>query len=224
LKRAAPLIICVAAGALHLHAAVADPAPLRVHGVVKVFDGQYLTVSVDSGKTMVLGLEPATRIVRSRMMTLSDIKPGFFVGTTAMKSADGTLHAQAIRIFPPASQGMGEGQYPMDSNPSRIVTNASVSAVTTNPTGGILSLTFHGAGGAPDCTGHAPAGGGGCNGNAQLLVARGVPIVAIAAGDTSMLVRGAIVSAYATSDVTSLFTATSITVERDGKPASVLAQ
>jgi len=224
MKRAAHLIIYLAAGALHLHAATADPAPLRVHGVVKQFDGQYLTVTIDSGKTIVLGLQPATRIARSRMMTLADIKPGFFVGTTAMVSADGTLRAQGVRIFPPASQGTGEGQYPMDSNPSRIVTNATVSAVMTGPTGGTLSLTFHGASGDPNCTGRAPIGGGGCNGSAQLSIARGVPILAITTGDTSLLLPGAIVLAFATTDAASLFTAASITVERDGKLAPVFAQ
>lgn len=219
MKRAALFALSLIAGALHPLAATAETPPLRVHGVVKAFDGQYLTLTADSGKTMVLGLQPATRIVRNHMLTLADVKPGYFVGTLAMKSADGALHAQAIRVFPPASLGVGEGQYPMELNPSRIVTNAVVTSVTPGPSGGSLSLTFRGAGGEPECSGRAPSGGGGCSGSAQLVVARGVPIIAITEGDPSLLLHGAIVLAYATADVTNLFTATSITVERDGKPA-----
>jgi len=219
MKRAALFALCLVAGALLPVAVNAETPPMRVHGVVNAFDGQYLTLTADSGKTMVLGLQPATRIVRNRMLTLADIKPGYFVGTVAMKSADGALHAQAVRVFPPAALGVGEGQYPMESNPSRIVTNAVVSSVTPGPSGGTLSLSFRGAGGEAECSGKAPSGGGGCSGNAQLVIARGVPIMAITEGDPSLLLHGAIVLAYATIDVTNLFTATSITVERDGKPA-----
>ncbi len=224
MKRAASFAVCLAAGALQLQIATADPVPLRVHGVVKAFDGQYLTVTADSGKSIVLGLQPATRIVRSKTMSLADLRPGYFVGTVATRSADGVLHAQAIHVFPPASLGTGEGQYPLDSNPSRIVTNATVTAITVGPTAGTLSLTFHGAGGDPQCSGRAPTGGGGCVGNVSIQVARGVPISQIMTGDLSMLSQGAIVSAFATTDITSLFTATSITVEKDGKPQAAVAQ
>jgi len=224
MKRVRLFFACVAAGALCIQLAYSDTAPMRVHGVVKSFDGEYLTLTADSGKAVILELQPATRIVRSRMMTLGDVKPGFFVGTLAMKGPDGVLHAQSVRVFPPASQGAGEGQYPMDSNPSRIVTNASVSAVTTGPSGGTLSLTFRGTGGGLECSGHAPIGGGGCAGSADVVVAHGVPILAITAGDTSLLLQGAVVSAYVTADAASLFTATSITVEKDAKPAKSFVQ
>jgi hypothetical protein len=221
MKRAALFAVCLAAGALHLNVALADSAPLRVHGVVKQFDGQYLTMTADSGKKVVLGLQPATRIVRSRQMSLADIKSGDFVGTTAIRSADGTLRAQAIRVFPPDSPGMVEGQYSLEASSPRVVTNAVVSAVTSGPAGGTLSLTFHGAGmeGDTQCTGRAPEGGGGCEGTAELLIARGVPILAITTGDVSMLLPGAIVSAFATADATNLLNASSVTVEKDGKPA-----
>lgn len=224
MKRARLFAVRIAAGALCFQAAVADTASMRVHGVVKSFDGEYLTLTADSGKSVILALQPATRIVHSRMLTLADVKPGFFVGTLAMRAADGVLHAQSVRVFPPASQGAGEGQYPMDTNPSRIVTNASVSAVTMNPSGGMLSLSFRGARVGPDCSGHAPVGSGGCAGTADLLVARGVPILTITSGDPSLLMQGAVVTAFVTTDAASLFTATSITVEKDGKPPKAIAQ
>jgi hypothetical protein len=219
--------LALAAGALLSSAAFADPvvpaapppAALRLHGVVKSFDGQYLTLKADSGKTVVLGLQPATRIVRGRMLTLADIHPGDFIGATSIKGADGKLRAQGVRIFPPGLR-TGEGLYPMESNPARLVTNATVDAVTPAPGGGTLKLSFHGAGavGDPACAGHALPGGFGCTGSAELIVARGVPIVSTTQGDTSLLLPGAIVSANAAADATSLLSATGITVEREGKP------
>ena len=223
MKRVASLVVGLVAGAFQIHAAPAETPPLRVHGMIKAFDGQYLTIAADSGKTIVLGLQPGTRIVHSRALALADLKPGFFVGTLARMSADGTLRAQAIRLFSPAAVGTGEGQYPDETNPTRIVTNATVSVVAPSPTGGILALTFHGAGGDP-CKGRAPVGEAGCSGTAQLIVAHGVPILTLSDGDASLLRHGAIILAYATTDMTSLHTATRITVERDGKGAPIQSE
>jgi hypothetical protein len=41
--------------------------------------------------------------------SLSDIKPGFFVGITAKPQPDGTQKALEIHIFPEAMRGTGEG-------------------------------------------------------------------------------------------------------------------
>jgi hypothetical protein len=229
MTRAVRFGLVLAAGALLSSAACADPvapavappAALRLHGVVKSFDGQYLTLKADSGKTVVLGLQPTTRIVRGQMLTLADVHPGDFIGATSIKGADGKLRAQGVRIFPPLMHGTGEGLYPMASNPLRLATNGTVDAVTPAPGGGTLKLSFHGAGavGDPACAGHALPGGFGCTGSAELIVARGVPIVSTSQGDTSLLLPGAIVSANAATDATSLLSATGITVEREGKPA-----
>ncbi len=196
----------------------AATAPVRLHGVVKSFDGQYLTMKIDSGKTVVLGLEPATRIVHGQMLKLADVHPGDFIGATSITGADGKLRAQGVRIFAPAMRGSGEGLYPMDSNPARTITNATVAEVVPTPAGGTLKLSFHGAAlaaGTP-CTGRAAPGG--CMGAAELIVARGVPIVSMSLGDSSLLLPGAIVSANTQADATTLMVATSITVEREGKP------
>ena len=222
MKRAVRLGTGLVAGALLSLAASADTPPSRVHGVVKSFDGQYLTLKADSGATVVLGLEPTTHIVHGQMLKLADIQPGDFIGATSITGADGKLRAQGVRIFPPSQRGTGEGVYAMPSNPLRTVTNATVDAITPLPGGGTLKLSFHGAGAAgdPACSGHAAPGG--CLGATELMVARGVPIVSTTQGDTSLLLPGAIVSASMTTDATSLLVATSITVERDGKPAPVL--
>jgi hypothetical protein len=220
MKRAALFALCVAAGALLFQAASADPAPVRVHGAIASFDGQFLTLKADSGKTVIVAIQPTTRIVHSQKMTISDLRTGDSVATLALKGNDEKLRAQAIRVFRTAMQAGDEGQYPAESNPARIVTNGTIAAVAAMPSGGTLTVTFHGAveGSAEGCTGRAPAGGWGCTGSADLVVARGVPIIAVTDGDTSLLLPRAIVSAFSIQDTDKLLTATSITVEREGKP------
>jgi hypothetical protein len=219
MQRAAYLAIFLAAGALLFPVASADTEPLRMHGVVQTFDGNYLTIKADSGKTLLVGIQPQTRIIHSRMMALADLKSGDYVATLAMQDANGKLHVQSVRVFANAVPAAGEGQYKLDSNPSRVVTNGTVRVVS--PSDGSLSLTFHGASGdgAAPCTGHAPPGGWGCTGNADLWIARGVPIIAITNGDTSLLRPGAIVSVTAASDAAGLLSASGVSVERDAKPA-----
>lgn len=219
MKRALPFAIYLAAGVLLSISARADPASVRIHGVVSRFDGSNLTVKADSGKTTLIGVQPSTSIVHSRIMSLGDVRTGDFIGALALKDATGKLRAQAIRVFPNFLEAPGEGQYPIDSNSSRIVTNGSASAVSV--ANGMLTLTFHGAGSAGDsvCTGRAQTSGLGCTGSADFVIAHGVPIIEVSSGDTSLFRSGAIVSIVAVFDPSNLLTATNVTVERDAKPA-----
>jgi hypothetical protein len=218
MQRAAGLFAALIAGAF-LSAATTEVPPTRIHGTVKAFDGQYLTVKADSGKTFTVGLLPQTHIVRSHSLTFADLKPGDTVGTVAIRTADGKLRAQGVRLLPADSSELG--QFPLGSNAARVVTNGTLSAVATTPQGLTLTLSFRGSAAGADgsCTGRASIVGAGCVGNAEVLVARGVPILAVSAGETTALLPGAIVSATVSSDVTSLLTALGITIEKDAAPA-----
>ena len=219
MKRAGRIAICLAAGTFFSFAASAVAEAVHVHGVVQVFDGSTLTIKADSGRTMLVGIGPQTRIVRSRILTLSALKMGDYVATLSMQDAKGNLHVQSVRVLANSLSAADEGQYKLDYNPSRIVTNGTVSAVS--PAANTLSVAFHGAGGdgTTPCTGRPQPGGAGCTGNVDLLIARGVPIMAVTNGDTSLLLPGAVVSLSATSDATNLLSASGVSVERDGKPA-----
>lgn len=219
MKYAGRIAFCLAAGALlSLHGS-ARAETVHIHGVVQAFDGNTLTIKADSGKSALVAIVPQTRIVRSRTMTLSALKSGDFVATLSMQDAKGDLRVQSVRVLANSLSAADEGQYKLDSNPSRIVTNGTVSAVS--PAANTLSLTFHGAGGdgTTSCTGRALPGGTGCTGNANLLIARGVPIIAVTSGDTSLFLPGAVVSVSATSDAANLLSASGVSIERDGKPA-----
>ncbi len=215
MARAAGIVLVLAAS-LAASSASAD----RVHGIVKSLDGQMLTIKNDNAKTVVIQLDPAAKIVHNRRLALTDIQPGVFVGTFAITTTDKKLRAQGVRVFADAMRGIGEGQYPMASNAARLMTYGAVAGVTPQPGGGVLKLTFRAAGPSGDssCTGRAPTDGTGCLGSADIIVARGVPILSVEGGDVSMLVPGAVVSAETGADATGLTTATAITIERDAPP------
>jgi hypothetical protein len=218
MRRALSFAICFAAAALVARPARSDDNSVRLHGTISQFDGNYLTLKADSGKSIVVSTPPETRIFHSRTLSLSAIRVGDVVASLSMKDATGRLHALGLRVFETSVEVSSEGQYPMLSDPSRVMTDGTVSAVSASS--GTLSLSFHGvaASASGDCTGRAPPGSSGCTGSADLVVARGVPIVAISSGDTTLLRAGAIISVAATVGPSATLVSTAITVERDAKP------
>lgn len=216
MTRAARFVICVAVGALLTFVAAADA--VHLHGVVQAFDGNTLTIKSDSGKAALIGIAPQTRIVRSRIMSLKDLKSGDRVATLSMRDAKGNMHVLSVRVLSTPPFSADDGQYAFDSSLSRIVTNGTITAIS--PAGNALSLSFHGASGdgTTPCSGRAPSGGEACTGSADLLVARGVPIIEVTNGDTNLLLPGAIVSVSGSSSALGLSTASGVSVEREGKP------
>ena len=194
-------------------------ATQRLRGTVQEFDGPFLTLRIPGRKTVTLGMTVATRIVRNRLMQLSDLQAGWYVAVEALKGADGKLRAQGIRVYPPGVRGVGEGLYPSAPDSPRLIVAGSLAQVAPGGIGGTLSLGFHGA--APDasgaCVGHA-AGAFGCTGTADILFARGVPIVSIEAGNGAQLVPGALVSASAAANPDGTLVAVSVSIERDPIP------
>ena len=65
----------------------------------------------------------------------ADIKPGDFVGSAAVRGADGKLHAEEVHIFPENLRGTGEGHRPM-SGPQESMTNAAVAGIAARPRAG----------------------------------------------------------------------------------------
>jgi len=204
--------------------AAAIPAPQRVRGTIEAYDPVSRTLTVTTGKTTTatVTLPANLRIVYDQHRKVADIKQGDFIGAAALKGADGKLRAQQVAVFPEELRGMGEGQYPMgDPASSRIMTNATVSGVTAAaPNNGTVSVTYRGAGAGADgvCGGHAGAAGsaGGCNGDAQIVIAPGIPVIALMLGDETLLVPGAAVSVTAGATPEGTLQATRLTVEKDG--------
>jgi hypothetical protein len=199
-------------------------APLqRVKGVVTAFDPatETLSVATPDHKTVSVALQTTTRVVYDQRRKLGDIKTGDFVGVGALKGSDGKLRAQQVVVFPESMRGVGEGQYPMgDPASNRLMTNASVVNVAGYASNnGALELSYKGATANPDgtCSGRASAAGSaGCTGTAEVSVAKGVPVIAIVAGDQSLLVPGAAVLVLVHAAADGSLACPALTVEKDG--------
>lgn len=200
-------------------APVPGAATVRYRGTVQAFDGPFLTLKTTDRKTISLGITTATRLAHNRLLQLTDLQPGWYIGIAALKSADGkTLRAQGIRVYPAAARGTGEGAYPIDpANPMRLLINGAVTAIAPGGIGGTLTVGFHGSQppGSATCDGKAPADGSGCNGAAIITYAKGVPITAIEAGTFGQLLPAATISVTAAPDAGGAMVATAITIERD---------
>jgi hypothetical protein len=76
--------------------------------------------------------------------SMADIKPGMFVGSTAMPGPDGSLRAVEVHIFPEAMRGTGEGHRDWDLKPQSTMTNANVEAAVTGVKGQTLTMKYKG--------------------------------------------------------------------------------
>lgn len=149
--------------------ALAEPA-LRIRGVVTRLEGDQLQVQTRDDQNLSLNAADA-KISELSALKLSDIKPGSFVGVTAVPQGK-TLRALEVHLFPEAMRGTGEGHYPWDLKPNSTMTNANVDAVVQEKKGRELELSYQG-------------------GKQQIFVPRGVPIVTFKPGDRSLLKAGA---------------------------------
>jgi hypothetical protein len=84
-----------------------QPNPVRVRGTIESKDHQTLDVKTRGGETLKVKLAdnaPVRAVVKA---SLTDVKPGSFVGITAMPQPDGTQKAVEIHVFPEAMRGTG---------------------------------------------------------------------------------------------------------------------
>ena len=108
---------------------------VRVRGTIEQVEGQTLMVKSRDGAELKVVLADNALIVGIVKASLSDIKPGSFVGVTGMPQADGSQKAVEVHIFPEAMRGTGEGHYPWDLRPQSTMTNANVVNVEQTVTG-----------------------------------------------------------------------------------------
>ena len=120
-------IACVTA--LAVVSAAAQQKPVRVRGTVEQVDGAVLAVKSREGDTLKVKMADDVRIVAMVKASLADIKPGSFVGSTAMPEDDGRWKAVEVHIFPEAMRGTGEGDRPFDYRPKSTMTNGTVGNV-----------------------------------------------------------------------------------------------
>ena len=118
--------------------------PMRVRGTVEGMDGPVYLVKTRSGDTVKVALTDKPLFVAMAKASMADIKPGMFIGTTAMPQADGSLRAVEVHIFPEAMRGTGEGHRDWDLKPQATMTNANVEAAVTGVKGQTLTMKYKG--------------------------------------------------------------------------------
>jgi len=149
-----------------------DSPPVRVRGTIERVDGAIYVVKARDGSELKLTLPDAPQIAGIIKASLSDIKPGSFVGITAMPQADGSQSALEVHIFPESMRGTGEGHYPWDLRPQSTMTNANVEQIVTGVDGQTLTMKYK-------------------DGEKKILVPANTPIVTYVPGDKSELKPGA---------------------------------
>lgn len=173
---------------------------LRVRGTIAGFKGHVLTVNTNSGAFRVT-LTSDARISSLAKFNLADIKPGTYLGTTAVPQADGTLKAVEIHVFPPeeAAQKPGEGFRPNDYAPNATMTNATVANIASASVEGVqnrtLTLQYDG-------------------GEKRVVVSPTTPVYTYARGTTANLTAGTRITLRATPNGNS-YTADAVTLDKD---------
>ena len=133
------------ATALLATAAFAQDKPVRVRGTVEQMSGAMMTVKSRGGETLQIKLADDGKVVALVKASLADIKPGSFVGSTAMPEENGRWRAVEVHIFPDSMRGTGEGDRPYDYKPKSTMTNGTVGS--GNAAGGTVGTAAPQAGG-----------------------------------------------------------------------------
>ncbi|HEX4210707.1 MAG TPA: hypothetical protein VHY56_09955 [Candidatus Binataceae bacterium] len=141
-----------------LSVAADQPPPnlTRVKATVEQLEGQTLTAKTASGKEISLTLSPAVRVLRSKPATVADVKPGQFIGCTAVEGEDGKLHAKEIHILPESMRGVGEGHYPWGNAAKTTMTNGNIEQVAGVTDGQVIKVSYHGGHSAIDIPADVP--------------------------------------------------------------------
>jgi hypothetical protein len=150
----------------------AQDSGLRVRGTIERVEGDTYIISTRSGGQVEVKLADSPLVVAVTKATLSDIKPGSYVGVSAMPQADGSQKALEVHIFPESMRGVGDGHRGWDLQPSSTMTNGSVEQSAISSDGQALTLKYK-------------------DGEKKVVVPSDVPVVAYVPGDRSELKPGA---------------------------------
>ncbi len=193
--------------------ACAQGAPQKIAGTVLRYNAGSLQITTAAGAQETASVTDRTRISWRAASDVSQIRPGSFVGATAAPRADGTLVASEVHIFPESMRGTGEGHRPMTGANS--MTNATVAGVSgaRAPSSSMTNATVANVGGAGAELKLSLTYKGG---EQLIVVPRGIPIMTLGVGTASLLVPGAHVIVYGSTQPDGSIAADRISVGKDG--------
>ncbi|MBV8442988.1 MAG: hypothetical protein JO312_20920 [Hyphomicrobiales bacterium] len=122
----------------------APPTAVRATVESVAADGASLSVRTRGGDERTVRLTPKTLFVLVAPASLTDVKPGAFVGVAALPGEGSQLKAMEVHIFPESMRGTGEGSRPFDLGPGSTMTNGTVSARVDAVEGPALTVTYKG--------------------------------------------------------------------------------
>jgi hypothetical protein len=117
-----------------------QPQTVRVNGKIEGVDGPTLVVKTNQGEARV-NVTADAQVYGVVHATMSDLKPGVFIGVGATPQADGSQKAIRIMIFAERMRGNGEGHRPWD-RPGTTMTNATVEATVGGMDGPVLTVKY----------------------------------------------------------------------------------
>src|SRR5438270_13734678 len=78
----------------------AQPAPtVRIRGTIEAVDGPVLSIKSREGTDMKVRMTDNVAVFGVAKTALSEIKPGSYIGVSAMPEPDGTQQARAAHMF-----------------------------------------------------------------------------------------------------------------------------
>jgi hypothetical protein len=164
---------CVVTASLMMSSAWAQqPQQIRIRGTIESVDGSFLAIKTRDGEERKVHLADNVAVTGIVKTTMSEVKPGSYIGVTGMPQPDGTQKAIAIHIFPEAMRGTGEGFRPWDLRPNSSMTNATVDQKVEATDGQSLTVKYK-------------------DGEKKVTVTPDTPIVTFVPGDKSELKAGA---------------------------------
>ena len=149
-----------------------QPPPVRIRGTIEAVDGSLLTIKSREGDEMKVRMTDNVAVWGVAKTELAEIKPGSYIGVSAMPEPDGTQKALAVHIFPESQRGAAEGFRPWDLRPNSTMTNATVAETVKGTDGQNILVKYK-------------------DGEKKVVVPPDTPIVTFVAGDKSEVKPGA---------------------------------
>jgi hypothetical protein len=174
-----------------------DAKPVRIRGDIVSLQGDILTVHRRSGDTVSIEVKPDVGVSALKAISLSEVKPGSYVGAEAISGSDGKMTAGSLLGFPDAARGTNEGHFPYDFGAKSRMTNANVDTVVTANNGRELKLSYKG-------------------GSKMVTVPENAPVVTFVPATRADLTAGKKVFVLTTPTNGGVFEAHVLLVEKDG--------
>lgn len=170
---------------------------VRVRGSIVEASDMLLKVKTREGQTVDVTLAQGLNVAGVARASVTDIKPGDYVGIASLPKADGGDGALEVLIFPPALKGAGEGSFGWDLKPNSSMTNATVADAVKGVDGRTVTVTYHGQ-------------------EKTIAIPEGTPVVTLAPATQADLKPGAVVFISAEKGASGAITAQRVVVGTNG--------